>query len=129
MRAVADLPFNPDRGEAFRMLLAGTFNELDATSRATLGDWLASASNGSGAGRIDTVLDLSRRPWNVADARTIIGVFEPGQGSASWLLVGHVGHVGHRAAWTLVRCEDGFVSETRPTLGEILGLIDDALRG
>ncbi len=107
------------------MLLAGTFTGLDSASRASLTDWLASAAAGAGAGAgcIDTVLDLSHRPWRVADARTIIGVFERGKPSASWLIV------RHRSLWTLVRCGDSAVSETRSTLGEILGLIDDALRG
>jgi hypothetical protein len=119
--AAADAFFNPDRGEAFRMLLAGTFTGLDPVSRASLAEWLAGAR--AGAGRIDTVVDLSHRPWNVADARTVIGVFEQGKPSASWLIV------RHRSAWTLVQCGDGAVLETCPTLGELLGLIDDALRG
>jgi hypothetical protein len=107
------------------MLLAGTFTGLDPASRASLTDWLASATEGAGAGagRIDTVLDLSHRPWNVADAQTIIGVFEQGKPSASWLIV------WHRSLWTLVRCGDGAVSEACPALGDILGLLDDALRG
>jgi hypothetical protein len=115
--AAADRFFNPDRGEAFRMLLAGTFSGLDCVSRASLAAWLA------GAGGIDTVLDLSQRPWNVADAAAIIGVFERGNASASWLIV------RHRSLWTLVRCGDAAVCETCATLGDILRLIDDALRG
>jgi hypothetical protein len=101
------------------MLLAGTFTGLDSASRARLADWLA----GMGAGGIDTVLDLSHRPWKVADARTIIGVFERGKPSASWLIV------RHQSLWTLIQCGDGAVSETRSTLGDILGLIDASLSG
>jgi hypothetical protein len=98
------------------MLLAGTFTGLDPASRAALSDWVA------GAGGIDTVVDLSHRPWNIAGADTIIGVFEHGKPSASWLIV------LHRSRWTLARCDDHSVSETYPALGEILGLIDDTLR-
>jgi hypothetical protein len=118
-----DIRFNPDRGEAFWMLQAGTFTALDPASRDSLSDWLTIAATDAGAGGIDTVLDLSPRPWKVAGARTIIGVFEKGKGSATWLIV------RHRSLWTLARCDDGSVSDACTTLAEILGLIDDALRG
>nr|WP_294509174.1 hypothetical protein [uncultured Rhodopila sp.] len=107
------------------MVLAGTFTGIDPASRRSLSDWLAAAVSDAerGIGRIDSVSDLSRRPWRVSDARTIIGVFEKGKESASWLIV------GHQALWTLVRCQDGFVSESCSTLREVLTQIDEALRG
>nr|WP_294521651.1 hypothetical protein [uncultured Rhodopila sp.] len=105
------------------MLLAGTFTGLDPESRRSLSDWLDAMPIGTqaGAGRIDSVVDLSRRPWRVTDASAIIGVFEKGMDSASWLII------GHQALWTLVRCEDSTVSETCSTLREILTLVNAEL--
>jgi hypothetical protein len=109
--------FNPDRGEASWMLQTGTFTALDPASRDSLSNWLARV------GCIDTVLDLSPRPWKVAGARTIIGVFEEGKDQASWLIIGQC------SVWTLARCDDGSIAGPCATLAEILRLIDAAPRG
>jgi hypothetical protein len=100
------------------MLEPGTFIALDPANRDILTDWLATA----GTGTIDTVIDLLPRPWNVAGPHTIIGVFEKGKETASWLIV------GYGARWTLARCGDGYLSNACATLGEALRLIDDAVR-
>jgi len=107
--------FNPDWGETSWMLQAGTFTALDPSSRDSLSNWL------DGMGRIDTVIDLSPRPWKVAGTRTIIGVFERGKPLASWLIV------AEQSVWTLAACDDGAVSEPCTTLAEILKVIDHRL--
>ncbi len=50
-----------------------------------LSDWLDHA----GARGIDAAMDLSVRPWGVAGAGAIVGVFEAGKEKASWLLLRH----------------------------------------
>jgi hypothetical protein len=103
------------------MLEPGTFAALDPVSRDMLSDWLLSATSAVGRGRIDTVLDLSPRPWKVAGTSCVIGVFEPGAKSASWLIV------GYGTGWTLAQCRSGSVSEPGVTLAEALEQIDEAL--
>jgi hypothetical protein len=103
------------------MLLAGTFTGLDPASRIALSDWLDGIAAREGARVIDTVMDLSHRPWQVFETPTVIGVFEHGRHAATWLII------GYQSEWTLAQCEDGLVSGTYPTLGEILRLIDAGL--
>jgi hypothetical protein len=100
------------------MLEPGTFMALDSASRDVLTDWLARA----GTGPIDTVIDLSLRRWNVAGPRSIIGVFEKGNDSASWLII------GYGSWWILARCGDGHLSDPRASLAETLSLIDTAIQ-
>ncbi len=94
------------------MLRMGAFTGLDTTDQQTLADWL------DGAIGIDTVLDFAARPWNIAGASVIFGVFEVDQEKASWLVV------RHGSGWTLARCADGFVSDVSASLPDILRLID-----
>ncbi|MDR3534252.1 MAG: hypothetical protein P4L90_27265 [Rhodopila sp.] len=118
LATVPDVRFNPVWGEASWVLQAGTFTGLSAADRQILSDWLDRAD----AGRIDTVMDLAVRPWNIAGAQVIVGVFEKGRQRASWLIV------RHHAGWMLARCADGSVSDVSIALPDILALIDEALR-
>jgi hypothetical protein len=93
---------------------AQTYAGLDKADRLVLLDWLDDA----GARGIDAAMDLSVRPWGVAGAGAIVGVFEAGREKASWLLL------RHWAGWTLARCADGFVSDPMMSLPAILALID-----
>jgi hypothetical protein len=112
----SDVHFNAGWGEATWVLQAGTFTGLDTADRQVLSGWLDAASG------IDTVLDLATRPWNIAGASAILGVFETDQDQASWLIVRH----GSR--WTVAREADGFVSDELDSLQEILGLLDELRR-
>ena len=63
-------------------------------------------------------MDLSVRPWAVTGVGVIIGVFEAGKDSASWLLCGNV----PAGSWS--RCDDGFVSDVMTSLPAVLALIE-----
>jgi len=104
--------FKPEWGRAFWMQQAETLEALDPASRASLAAWLTTAD------RIDAVLDLSPRDWRVPGDRIILGVFETGKLRASWLIV------AEQSVWTLGNCDDGWVSEPRTTLADMLPLID-----
>jgi hypothetical protein len=93
---------------------AQTYAGLDEADRQALSDWLDCA----GARGIDAAIDLSVRPWGVAGAGAIVGVFEAGKEKASWLLL------RQDMGWTLVRCADGFVSDAMISLPAILALIE-----
>jgi hypothetical protein len=93
---------------------AQTYTGLDAADRQALSVWLDYA----GARGIDAAVDLSVRPWGIAGAGAIVGVFEAGKEKASWLLL------RHSAGWTLARCADGFVSDAMFSLPAVLALID-----
>jgi hypothetical protein len=112
----SDDRFNTGRGEATWVLPAGTFTGLDTADRQVLSDWLDSALG------IDTVMDFSVRPWNVAGTTAIFGVFEVGQDQATWLIVRHT------SGWMLVRCSDSSVSDVMVLLPDILDLIDEQRR-
>jgi hypothetical protein len=112
----ADVRFTADWGEATLALPAGTFNGLDTADRQVLLDWLDDAEG------IDTVMDFSVRPWNVAGARGIFGVFEAGKEQATWLILWD--HFG----WMLLHCSDSFVSDLTISLVDILDLIDEQRR-
>ena len=113
----ADVRFTADGDEASLALPAGTFTGLDIADRQVLSDWLEHA------GGIDTVMDFSVRPWNVAGARGIFGVFEAGKEQATWLIVRDVW------GWMLLRCGDSFISDVTIALADILGLIDEQRGG
>jgi hypothetical protein len=89
---------------------ADTFNDLDVTERKVLSEWVVRVS----AKGIDAVKDLSVRPWNVAGAKVIVGVYETNKAAASWLVV----RDGEN--WALARCADGFVSDGSASLPDIL---------
>jgi hypothetical protein len=112
--------FNPNGGEALGMLQSETFAALDLASRTVLSEWLSSAA--TTADHIDALIELSSRAWKIAAERTIIGVFEKGKDSASWLII------EHQCLWTLARCDNRSVSGSYASLGEVLELLDDALR-
>ena len=109
----SDVRFNAGEGEATWVLRAETFSRLDIADRQALSDWLDSANG------IDTIVDLAVRPWNIADAKAIFGVFEINQEQASWLIV------RHGLGWMLARCADGFVSDVSDSLSDILALLDE----
>ena len=108
-----DIRFTPARDEATWVLPSATFTGLDLADREALSDWL------DNAGGIDTVVDFSVRPWNLADAKTILGVFEPDRSQATWLIM------RHDAGWTLVRHETRFISDVLASLSDALGLLDE----
>jgi hypothetical protein len=110
--------FTAGRDEGTWVPGAGTFAGLDTSDRQVLSDWLDRA----GARGIDVVMDLSLRPWNIAGVHAIVGVFEAGKGSASWLVV----QAG--SGWLLARCQDGFVSDEMTSLPAALALIDTGAR-
>ncbi len=92
---------------------SATFTSLDPADRRVLFDWLGDPA----AGRIDTAIDMSLRPWNVAGALRVIGIFEPGRAAASWLIVQDA------SGWFLLTCAGGAMSETCPALADVLALI------
>ena len=103
---------NAREGGATLALPAGTFTGLDIADRQVLADWLQDVDG------IDTVMDFFPRRWNVAGARGILGVFETGKQTATWLIV------RHGSGWVLLRCQDSFVSNLTIGLVDILRLID-----
>lgn len=111
--------FHAGDAEDIWVLRAGTFTQLDEADREVLLAW----ANRAGISGIDTVIDLAVRPWNVAGARVVVGVFEINKARASWLIV------RHGSGWTLARCGDGFVSDVSPSLPDILTMIDDEVAG
>jgi hypothetical protein len=108
--------FNAVRGEVTWVLPEGSFTGLAIADRQALSAWLDDASD------IYTVTDLTDRPWNVAGARTVFGVFEIGKDKASWLVV------RHRFGWTVACCADGFISDVSASLQGVLKLIDEQRR-
>jgi hypothetical protein len=115
--AKCDVRFNAGRGEATWVLPAATFSGMDAVDRQVLSGWL------DGAGGIDTVKDLTDRPWNIAGVQAIFGVFETGNDQASWLIVQSA------SGWALARPVDGSVSDELGSLPAILRLIDEQRSG
>lgn len=87
--------------------------------RLVLSAWLGRAETMD----IDAVIDLAVRPWDIAGAQAILGVFETAMEHASWLMV------RCESRWTLAKCADGSVSTISASLADILGLIEDDLRG
>ena len=106
--------FTAGRGKETWVPAARTFAGLDDADRRILAGWLDRA----GARGIEVALDLSMRPWNIAGVQAIVGVFEAGRNSASWLLV------RSSAGWMMARCDDGFVSDEMISLPAVLALID-----
>ena len=86
---------------------------LDPADQRILASWL----NHSSTNRIDTILDLTIRPWNIVGASAILGVFEVKRNHASWLIV------KLDSGWTLARCADGFISDVSASLPDILSII------
>ena len=113
----AHVRINADEGEASLALPAGTFIGLDIADRHVLSDWLDRTAG------IDSIMDFSVRPWNVAGARGIFGVFEAGKEKATWLIVRDA------RGWMLLDCRDSFISDLTMGLVDILGLIDEQRRG
>jgi hypothetical protein len=108
--------FTAGRGEETWVPGTGTFAGLDDDDRHTLSDWLDRA----GMRGIDTAMDLSARPWGISDADAIVGVFEAGKDTASWLIV------RSRFKWVLARCPDCFISDEMESLPAILALIESS---
>ncbi|WP_428533941.1 hypothetical protein [Rhodopila sp.] len=112
-----DVRFNAAESGATLALPAGLFTGLDIADREVLTDWLEDADG------IDTVMDFSPRRWNVAGARRILGVFEAGKETATWLIV------RDGSGWMLLRCRDSFVSNLTIRLADVLRLIDKQCGG
>jgi hypothetical protein len=108
----SEVRFNAGQAEATWVLPTGSFTGLDTVDRQALSDWLDATTG------IDTVMDLTARPWNVAGAGVILGVFETDKQQASWLIV------RYSDGWTLARCADGFVSDVSNNLPDLLRMID-----
>jgi hypothetical protein len=113
----SDASFNAGGGEATWVLRASTLTGLDTADRRVMSDWL------DGASGIDTVTDLGARPWNIEGATGIFGIFETGNGQASWLIV------RNQSGWTLARCSDGLVSDVIDSLRDVLALVDEQRSG
>jgi hypothetical protein len=96
-----------------RPVPAQLFGGLTVPQRRYLFGWRDAAT----ATGIDTIEDLSLRPWPDCEAETIIGVFRSGHLLASWLIVGHAG------TWAVAFCRDGTVSESVATLADALHLV------
>jgi hypothetical protein len=92
---------------------AQPFGGLTVPQRRYLFGWKEAAC----ATGIDSVEDLSLRPWPECDAETIIGVFRSGHRLASWLIVGHAG------TWAVAFCREGTVSNSVDTLADALHLV------
>ena len=90
------------------------FPELEGAEREDLFTWLEAVADTS----IDAVLDLSARPWHVAEVNAVIGVFEAAQPLASWIILRVAGE------WRLLRPADGFISMPATALREVLGWIE-----
>lgn len=95
------------------MLRSGTFTRLGPAQRQVLSDWI----DASPAGRIDAIVDMSFRPWSVPAAGAIIGIFEPGEERATWLVV------EYPPGWILVHCGKVPLTEECGSLMEALSLI------
>jgi hypothetical protein len=80
-----------------------------------LADWLAVAKTTG----IEMVSDFTPRPWRVAQADVVIGVFETGQMVASWMVV------RSRGRWVVAAVHNGTVSDARVALADALRLIRD----
>jgi hypothetical protein len=113
-RSLEDVRFTTGPCEEIRVPPAQKFEGLDDADRTVLSNWLGYAD----ARGIDAAVDLFARPWGVTGAGAIVGVFEAGHETASWLVL------RHGARWTLARCADGSVSDALSSLPAILALID-----
>jgi hypothetical protein len=116
---VAAARFTANRREASRVSQTRSFMGLDGADGQILSDWLEQAQTRG----IDTAIDLSVRPWNVAGVQIIVGIFERDRSKASWLIV----HCP--AGWMLAGCSDGSISEVLAALSDVLALIGDQLPG
>lgn len=89
------------------------FVGLSAQERRLLRDWRAAAW----AVGVDAIEDLASRPWPYPMSGIVIGVFEAGVESASWLVIGHNG------SWAVASCAEGSVSPPFHSLAEALAVI------
>ena len=92
------------------------FSRLSRVDRQCLDEWLHDARTTG----IDSVEDPTSRPWPHPVTGTVIGVFQTGSQSASWLVIGHNG------AWVVARCAEGTVSRTCGSLANALAVIHPA---
>lgn len=112
---------DPGRGglDAPRVLRPGArphlsaFPGLGRADRQDLSEWSRRIADSG----IDAVLDLSARPWRVAEAAAVIGVFETAKPLATWIVLQLAGE------WLLLRPADGFISPPSATLRDVLGRI------
>jgi hypothetical protein len=107
--------FTVNRHEASRVSQIRLFTGLDRVDRKVLSDWLQRAE----VRGIDTAIDLSVRPWNIAGIPVIVGIFEKNRSQATWLIIHCID------GWVLARCGDGSVSDVSGALSDILALIGD----
>jgi len=97
----------------FRMPGGGGIGGLTPEDGAVLEDWLSAARNAG----IETVSDLTARPWQVAQPDLVIGVFETGQTAASWLVIRAQGR------WVVATVPNDTVSDAHVMLADALRLI------
>jgi hypothetical protein len=90
-----------------------TFGTLTVAQRRYLLGW-HDAARTSG---IDSVEDLTFRPWPRCNADAIIGIFEADHLLATWLIVGLGGE------WAVACCRDAAVSASVPTLADALQIV------
>jgi hypothetical protein len=89
---------------------AREFAGLSSTERRYLERWQRAAR----AVGIDTIEDLSQRPWPCSVEGAVIGVFVEGGEAAAWLVVKHSGR------WAVARCADSTVSRSVESLADAL---------
>lgn len=78
-------------------------------------DWLATQTGH----RADNVADLKDRPWRIGGLDVVIGVFESGHATASWLLVRYQSH------WVVATVSEDTVSAVCDDLAQALRLISE----
>ena len=89
------------------------FIGLSAQERRLLRDWRTAAWPAG----VDAIEDLASRPWPHPISGIVIGVFEAGAESATWLVIGHNG------SWAVASCAEGSVSPPFDSLAEALAVI------
>lgn len=86
---------------------------LTANERSCLRRWQIAARDLG----IDLVEDLADRPWPCQVAAAVIGVYQAGRETASWLVIGHNGR------WAVADCAAGTVSRAVASLADALALV------
>lgn len=103
----------PPTLHAGRSGIPQVFRELSPDERRHLYAWCREASTIG----IDSVEDLTSRPWPCPVAGTVIGVFQAGAAATRWLVI------GQNDAWVVACCADSVVSRTFHSLAEALSAI------
>jgi hypothetical protein len=115
----SDCYFNASDGEACLGSEAGTITGLDGADAQILSGWFGRVS----AVGIDSILDLSARPWMIDGPQAIMGIFEKQKDQASWLILRCC------SGWMLIDCRSGFISDVSAALDDVLMLIGEPAIG